>query len=233
MARFDLRHYDGVLAFGRVIRDIYLERGWAARAWTWHEAADMRTFHPHDDVARRGDLVWVGNWGDGERTRELHEFLLDPVQRLGLAATMYGVRYPEDALQSLAGAGIDYGGWRPSHLVAATFGAYGVTVHVPRRPYVEALPGIPTIRPFEALACGIPLVCARWDDAENLFTPGKDYLVAADGNEMQRHLAEVLHDPALAQALRDHGLATVEARHTCAHRVDELMAICEELGLHG
>jgi spore maturation protein CgeB len=76
-------------------------------------------------------------------------------------------------------------------------------------------------------------VCARWDDAENLFTPGKDYLVAADGNEMQRHLAEVLHDPALAQALRDHGLATVEARHTCAHRVDELLAICEELGLHG
>src|SRR4029079_17497491 len=37
MAAYDLRHYDGVLAFGRVIRDLYLERGWAARAWTWHE----------------------------------------------------------------------------------------------------------------------------------------------------------------------------------------------------
>ena len=38
------------------------------------------------------------------------------------------------------------------------FARYRVTVHVPRRPYVAALPGIPTIRPFEALACGIPLV---------------------------------------------------------------------------
>ena len=53
------------------------------------------------------------------------------------------------------------------------FARFRVTVHVPRRPYVEALPGIPTIRVFEALACGIPLVCAPWDDAEGLFTPGR------------------------------------------------------------
>ena len=36
-------------------------------------------------------------------------------------------------------------------------GRFKATVHVPRRPYVKALPGIPTIRVFEALACGIPL----------------------------------------------------------------------------
>src|SRR4029079_14389492 len=36
MRRFDLTHYDGVLAFGAVIRDLYIERGWAAAAWTWH-----------------------------------------------------------------------------------------------------------------------------------------------------------------------------------------------------
>jgi spore maturation protein CgeB len=83
MARFDLSQYDGVLAFGAVIRELYLERGWAERAWTWHEAADARVFHPRDDVERRGDLVWIGNWGDGERTAELHEYLLDPVHRLG------------------------------------------------------------------------------------------------------------------------------------------------------
>ena len=36
MAAYDLRHYDGVLAYGRVIRDLYVERGWAEQAWTWH-----------------------------------------------------------------------------------------------------------------------------------------------------------------------------------------------------
>jgi spore maturation protein CgeB len=81
--RFDLSQYDGVLAFGEVIRELYLERGWAERAWTWHEAADARVFTPADDVEREGDLVWIGNWGDGERTAELHEFLLGPVAQLG------------------------------------------------------------------------------------------------------------------------------------------------------
>lgn len=231
MARFDLSRYDGVLAFGGVIRDLYLERGWAERAWTWHEAADPRVFHPLDAVARRGDLVWIGNWGDGERTAELQEFLVEPVRRLGFAAHAYGVRYPDRAKAALSEAGIVYGGWRANHRAPAAFAAHAVTVHVPRRPYVEALPGIPTIRPFEAMACGIPLVCAPWEDSEHLFTPGKDFLVARNGREMERHLDDVVHDPQLAASLREHGLATIKERHTCAHRVDELLGICGELGL--
>src|SRR5262249_19662286 len=46
MAAYDLSNYDGVLAFGGMIRDLYLSRGWADRAWTWHEAADIRMFYP-------------------------------------------------------------------------------------------------------------------------------------------------------------------------------------------
>jgi spore maturation protein CgeB len=109
------------------------------------------------------------------------------------------------------------------------FAAHRVTMHVPRRPYVRALPGIPTIRVFEALACGIPLVSAPWNDAEGLFTPGADYLVAPDGATMRRMLADVLHDGALASSLAAHGLATIRARHTCGHRVDELLAIAARL----
>jgi spore maturation protein CgeB len=231
MARYDLRHYDGVLAFGGVIRELYLKRGWADRAWTWHEAADIRTFRPLADAGRRGDLIWIGNWGDGERSAELKEFLLGPVHRLGLTASAYGVRYPDDARRALAGAGLAYGGWRANHHVPAAFAAHAVTVHVPRRPYVEALPGIPTIRPFEALACGIPLVSAPWDDVEGLFDPGHDFLVARNGAEMDRHLEDVLHDAELARNLRDNGLAAIRGRHTCAHRVDELLDISAELGL--
>jgi len=231
MGRYDLREYDGVLAFGSVIRDLYLSRSWTQRAWTWHEAADVRIFHPIDDIERRGDLVWVGNWGDGERTAELHEYLLDPVSRLGLEATVHGVRYPAAAKQALAAAGIHYGGWLANHRAPQVFAAHAVTVHVPRRPYVEALPGIPTIRPFEAMACGIPLVSAPWDDTEGLFSAGTDYLVADDGGQMERHLLDVLNDPDLAQSLRESGQKTIAARHTCAHRVDELLDVAAELGI--
>jgi spore maturation protein CgeB len=231
MGAFDLSQYDGVLAFGEVIRDIYIARGLAARAWTWHEAADVRVFHPLDHVAPVGDLVWIGNWGDDERTAELHEFLLDPVARLGLRASAFGVRYPETAERALAEAHIRYRGWLPNHCVPRTYAAHAVTVHVPRRPYVEALRGVPTIRPFEALACGIPLVSAPWEDVEQLFRPGTDYLVARSTAEMARHLDNILNDEQLASSLRDCGLETIRARHTCAQRVDELLTICTELGV--
>lgn len=231
MANYDLRHYDGVLAFGEVLRRLYLSRGWTRRAWTWHEAADTRLFRPLADRPGEGDLIWVGNWGDEERTAELHEFLLKPVKSLGLKARVYGVRYPDHALAALAEAGIEYGGYLPNHRVPDVFARFKVTMHVPRRPYTQALPGIPTIRVFEALACGIPLVCAPWEDAEHLFTPGRDYLVARDGAEMRQHLAAIVNEPQLARDLSDHGRRTILARHTCAHRVDQLMEIVASLEL--
>jgi spore maturation protein CgeB len=233
MERFDLRHYDGVLAFGEVIRRIYLDRGWCERAWTWHEAADTRLFRPPEPeryVTPRGQLVWVGNWGDGERTRELREFLLTPARGLRLQGTIHGVRYPRRARGAIRRAGLRYRGRLANHRAPEAFAGHRVTVHVPRRPYAEQLPGIPTIRPFEALACGIPLVSAPWDDAEDLFRPGRDYLVARDGKQMTSHLRELLADAELATELRRSGLETIAARHTCAHRIDELLEICAAIG---
>lgn len=224
IARFPLDGYDGVLAFGACLRERYLAAGWARRAFVWHEAADTRLFRPMPGVERTGDLVWIGNWGDGERADELRRFLLEPVRELGLRATVHGVRYPEEALTALRAAGIAYRGWLPNHEAPRAFAAHRVTVHVPRRPYVEALPGIPTIRVFEALACGIPLVSAPWRDTEGLFPPGS-YLAAADGEEMARHLRAVLRDGELRESLIATGLAAIRERHTCAHRVDELLAV--------
>ncbi|HSV14977.1 MAG TPA: glycosyltransferase, partial [Tepidisphaeraceae bacterium] len=229
MSKYDLTHYDGVLTFGQMLSDLYLKRRWTKRAWTWHEAADTRLFRPITGQPCDGDLIWVGNWGDEERTAELQEFLLDPVKSLGLKARVHGVRYPDHATSSLAAAGIEYRGWLPNFAVPDAFARFKLTVHVPRRPYVEALPGIPTIRVFEALACGMPLICSPWNDAEHLFEPGEDYLIARDGREMRRHLKTLLDDPEYGRQLAAHGHRTILSRHTCAHRVDQLLNIIAEL----
>jgi spore maturation protein CgeB len=226
----DLDGFDGVLAFGDVLREAYRRRGWGRRAFTWHEAADLRVFGPRPEVVREHELIWVGNWGDEERSAELQEFLIGPVGSLGLSARVHGVRYPEAARSALSNAGIEFAGHLANFRVPQVFAAAAMTVHVPRRPYVEMLPGIPTIRVFEALACGIPLVSAWWDDAERLFAPGEDFLVARGGAEMCGHLDALRHDPGLAAALASRGRATLETRHSCAHRVDELIAICRALG---
>lgn len=229
MARYKLKDYDGVLAFGDTISQVYLEEGWTQRAWTWHEAADTNLFYPREAPEKEGDLVWIGNWGDEERSEELMEYLIEPVKALGLKATVYGVRYPEHALEKLKAAGIRYKGWLPNHKAPEVFARYRFTVHVPRRYYTQKLPGIPTIRPFEAMACGIPLISAPWKDSEHLFRVGEDFLMVKSGADMKAAIREIMQKEQKAENLRQHGLETIRARHTCAHRVTELLQILEEV----
>lgn len=228
--QFDLDGYDGVLAFGETLAEVYRRWGWGNRVHVWHEAADIRLFHPPVHEEERKGLVWIGNWGDGERSAELESFLFRPAQRVGLPLDIYGVRYPDEALRTLARYGVTYRGWLPNPRAPEVFARYLATVHVPRRFYVDMLPGIPTIRVFEALACGIPLISAPWNDAEGLFNPGTDYLVAQDEAQMERHMQAVLNDPDLRRSLVVNGLNAIQSRHSCAHRVDQLFAILEDHG---
>jgi spore maturation protein CgeB len=225
MKAYDLSGYDGVLAFGEALSRVYRDWGWGDRVWTWHEAADTRRFHPVSPTRSPAGLVWIGNWGDGERTAEIEQFLLAPARDAALPLDIYGVRYPAEARALLDGYGARYHGWAPNAAAPAIFADALATVHVPRRFYSTILPGIPTIRVFEALACGIPLVSAPWDDAEHLFRPGRDFLFARDGAEMTNLLIRLRDDAGLRDALVASGRETILARHTCAHRVDELLAI--------
>jgi spore maturation protein CgeB len=226
---FDLDGYDGVLAFGEALAEVYRRWGWRNRIWVWHEAADLRRFHPPTEDAERRGLVWIGNWGDGERSEEIARFLLKPSHVANLPLEVYGVRYPDAALVTLANHGATYRGWLPNACAPKIFAEHVATVHVPRRFYVDRLPGIPTIRVFEALACGIPLISAPWQDSENLFRPGQDFLMAQDGDQMARHMIAVRDDAQLRSSLAMHGFETIQARHSCAHRVQELLSIYSTL----
>ena len=227
--KFHLHLVDGVLAFGEAIRRIYADGFGVPRVWTFHEAADTDTFKPLQ-LRKEIDVVWIGNWGDEERTRELQEFLIEPAAALpGRKVVVHGVRYPEAALQRLEQAGIEYRGYLPNLFSPQVYAQSAVTLHVPRHQYANGLSGIPTIRVFEALACGIPLVCSPWEDAEHLFCPGEDYLVVKDGDEMKSVLEDLLYDGRARQQLGQHGMKTIHARHTCAHRARQLISICEEI----
>jgi spore maturation protein CgeB len=227
--RFHLHQVDGVLAFGDAVRRIYREGFGVGRVWTFHEAADVTQFHPITK-AKEIDLVWIGNWGDGERGRELEEFLMTPAAALPKRrVAAYGVRYPEAACQKLQKADIEYRGYLSNLASPEVYGASLVALHVPRRQYANGLSGIPTIRIFEALACGIPLLCSPWSDDEGLFHAGQDFLVVQNGRELKAELENLLRDAAARHQLAGHGIKTIHERHTCAHRARELLSICEEI----
>ncbi len=97
-------------------------------------------------------------------------------------------------------AGIEYAGYLANLGAPEVYARSRLALHVPRRQYANGLSGVPTIRVFEVLACGIPLVCAPWADTEELFRAGQDYLLARNGAEMRRMLGELLENEEHAPA---------------------------------
>ena len=229
----ELGGYDAVLVASRALADAYAGRASVRRVYTWHEAADLRVVSrgARSAILARpevSDLVWIGDGSDHDEDG-LVELLVGPIRNLGLRATIYGVRHPTRVRIALERAGADLPGYLPSHAVPAALARARLTVQLPRRGAANEPGGAPAIRPFTALACGVPLVSAARDDAEHLLEPGRDFLIARTGREMAAQIAALLADPARARALAAHGRDTVLARHTCGHRVAELFAILRDL----
>ncbi len=229
-AQFGLQQFDGVLAFGQALEQIYRDRFAIQNVWTLHEAADISNFHPHPEISREPLVVWVGNWGDDERSREICDYLLEPAQRIApeFRTRIYGVRYPEEGLDALRAHGVEYAGYLPNLEAPQVYASACITVHIPRQQYTQAMKGIPTIRVFEALACGIPLVSAPWCDTEHLFREG-DFAMAHSPADMLDAMTRLLREPQLAEDQAARGLETVLQRHTCTHRAQQVLDIFEEI----
>lgn len=224
-----IARFDGVLAFGEALREIYRRDFGLHRVWTLHEAADTSIFYPRGATPKQKDVVWIGNWGDNERSEEIRQYLLRPAARLPHRRFLiYGVRYPADALAQLSAAGVCYGGYLANLDAPAAYAASRLTVHIPRQQYAGAMAGIPTIRVFEALASGIPLISAPWEDTECLFRPG-DFAFARSEDEMTTLMEQLLDDPRFAEEQTRRGLETVLAHHTCDHRAQQLTGIFAEV----
>lgn len=78
----------------------------------------------------------------------------------------------------------------------------------------------PSVRLFEAAACGVPIITDRWPGLELFFEPGTDILVADSGADTLRYLRDL--SPAEARAIGANGRRRVLAEHTAAHRASQL-----------
>ena len=98
MARLDLDGFDGVLAFGEALSEVYRRRGWGRDVFTWHEAADSRVFRPAR--SRRASATWSGSatGATASAPPSCANSWSSRSAALGSAARVHGVRYPADAL---------------------------------------------------------------------------------------------------------------------------------------
>jgi spore maturation protein CgeB len=85
----------------------------------------------------------------------------------------------------------------------------------------------PSVRLFEAAACGVPVVSDRWAGLETFFRPGTEILLADTADEVLAHLDRL--DDERRSEIGAAARARVLAAHTAEHRAAELSALVREL----
>ena len=84
----------------------------------------------------------------------------------------------------------------------------------------------PSVRLFEAGACGTPIISDRWDGIEDLFEPGREIVLATTTEEV---IAALDND---AQAMGARARETVLAHHSAERRAEQFAGeLLNELGL--
>jgi spore maturation protein CgeB len=84
----------------------------------------------------------------------------------------------------------------------------------------------PSIRLFEAAACGVPIISDSWPGLETLFTPDEDILIAESPQQVIDYLREL--SPERARSIGQRGRERILSEHTAAHRAAQLVTYISE-----
>ncbi|HXU99234.1 MAG TPA: glycosyltransferase [Caulobacteraceae bacterium] len=193
-----------------------LERAYgspAARAL--YCSADAEVYRPVD-TAVRWDLSYLGTYS-ADRQPGLERLLLEPARRAPhLKFVVAGPQYPNDFRWPANVQRLDH--VSPADH-PAFYGASRFTLNVTRADMIAA--GFsPSIRLFEAAACGAPIISDIWAGLETLFTPGEEILLARDPED-------VLVALALDARRRDAIACEARRRVLRAHTADNRAATLE------
>lgn len=167
--------------------------------------------------AKRWDLSYLGTYS-ADRQPTLEALLLQPARaRPDLRFVVAGPQYPATIAWPANVERIEH---LPPSEHAAFYSASRFTLNITRADMVAA-GWSPSVRLFEAAACGAPIISDRWDGIDRLFVPGRAILLADGPADV---LAALDLDSAEAAAVGAGGRARVLAEHTAGHRAAELEA---------
>ena len=203
-----------------------LRRDYGARQPHAFYCAVDETLYGPTSTPTRWDLGYLGTYG-ADRQQTLQRLLVEPARRLpDQRFVVAGPQYPDDLV------------WpdnveRIEHLSpadhAAFYGAQRYTLNITRADMV-ATGWSPSVRLFEAAACGTPIISDRWPGLTDLLPEGEAVLIA----DTPAHVIDILHgrDEARREALALEARRIVLTRHTGQERAAKLSALIQDV-VHG
>lgn len=208
--------FDVYLSFsgGPILRRLEDQFG-AHRARAFYCSFDPESYYPEPQPAR-WDLGYLGTYSL-DRQFKLEPLLLAPARETGKRFVVAGPLYPQDILWPPNVERIEH---LPPQEHRAFYNRQRFTLNITRDDMVRAGHS-PSVRLFEAAACGVPIISDWWPGLDTLFTPGKEILIAETTAEVLRYLDEVGDEE--RQRIGLAARRRVMACHTAAHRARELV----------
>ena len=179
-------------------------------------SVDPELYYPERSEVR-WDLGYMGTYS-ADRQSGLERLLLEPARAWPTGRfVVVGPQYPRRT------------GWplnvrRRQHLPPARhrgfYNAQRFTLNLTRAEMVAA--GFsPSVRLFEAAACGTPIISDHWEGIETLFQPDSEILLADSSRQVLRWLRDLPDSERVA--LGERARVRVLSQHTAAHRAQELV----------
>ncbi|MBC6982686.1 glycosyltransferase [Caulobacter sp. 17J80-11] len=173
-------------------------------------SADEEIYRPTPAPAR-WDLSYIGTYS-ADRQPLVEALLVEPARRApALRCVVAGPQYPPDLdwpdnVQLIRHV--------PPADHPAFYAASRYTLNLTRRDMARA-GWSPSVRLFEAAACGTPIISDTWEGLDDLFTPGEDIFTARTADDV---LDALLSTEDVRQRVGAHGRKRILDAHTAAHR---------------
>jgi spore maturation protein CgeB len=200
---------------GGPILNVIEKRYGSPQARALYCSVDPELYYPEAQAAK-WDLGYMGTYSD-DRQPALDELLLQPAREWSRGKfVVAGPQYPRSVH------------WprnvrRRTHLAPAKhrgfYNAQRFTLNITRANMVEAGYS-PSVRLFEAAACGTPIISDFWEGLDSFFKPGREILIARSSRECLNYLLEMPETE--RRAVGERARALVLANHTARHRALEL-----------
>jgi spore maturation protein CgeB len=218
-----IRRYDLYLSFagGPALETLERDFG-AARARALYCSFDPAIYYP---VARapRWDLGYMGTYSD-DRQPGLERLLMEPAR--ALPDCVFAVAGPNHRGSDRWPINVTYLPHLAPHEHRAFYTSQRFTLNLTRAE-MRRVGYSPSVRLFEAAACGTPVVSDWWPGLDQFFTPGRDLLIAETPEHVRRYLTDV--SPSDAAALGARARAHVLAEHAPHRRADQLETYVAEV----
>jgi spore maturation protein CgeB len=211
-----IARYDLYLSFtgGPLLRRIEARYGSPA-ALPLYCSVDPALYFP-EEAEVRWDLGYMGTYSE-DRQPPLERLMLQaaeawPEGRFVVAGPQYpgAFRFPRNVER------IEH---LPPSVHRAFYNAQRFTLNITRADMIRAGYS-PSVRLFEAAACGVPIVSDWWEGLDALFAPEREILIARSAEDTLRFLRDIPENA--RRALGERARTRVLAEHTAARRAAEL-----------